>query len=138
MPGPYPGRVVAVKSEKSVDTASNAADDGVVREMMARGLCALTGITLTSFSDLAIAANASAFVKTFDMNSFWAAHPLLRILCEQPAIWTVPLAIILMIVVSKMTRIEIPSDVRMKMLVLHAPEKLGLKQEYIQEHAHSH
>jgi cation/acetate symporter len=23
---------------------------------------------------------------------------------------------------------------RMKMLVLHAPEKLGLKQEYIQEH----
>jgi uncharacterized protein DUF362 len=43
MPGPYPGRVVAVKSEKSVDTATNAADDGVVREMMARGLCALTG-----------------------------------------------------------------------------------------------
>ena len=43
MPGPYPGRVVAVKSEKSVDTASNAADDSVVREMMARGLCALTG-----------------------------------------------------------------------------------------------
>jgi hypothetical protein len=25
-------------------------------------------------------------------------------------------------------------DVRMKMLVLHAPERLGLKQEYIQEH----
>jgi len=44
MPGPYPGRVVAVKSEKSVDTASNAADDGVVREMMGRGLCALTGV----------------------------------------------------------------------------------------------
>ncbi|PYQ14965.1 MAG: hypothetical protein DMF80_11000 [Acidobacteria bacterium] len=43
MPGPYPGRVVAVKSERSVDTASNAANDDVVREMMARGLCALTG-----------------------------------------------------------------------------------------------
>ena len=28
----------------------------------------------------------------------------------------------------------IPADVRMKMLVLHAPEELGLKQEYIQEH----
>lgn len=26
--------------------------------------------------------------------------------------------------------------IRMKMLVLHAPEKLGLKQEYIQEHQH--
>ena len=43
MPGPYPGRVVSVKSEKSVDVTSNAANDGVVREMMARGLCALTG-----------------------------------------------------------------------------------------------
>jgi uncharacterized protein DUF362 len=43
MPGPYSGRVVSVKSEKSVDTTSNAANDEVVREMMARGLCALTG-----------------------------------------------------------------------------------------------
>ena len=43
MPGPYPGHVVSVKSEKSVDTTSNAANDSVVREMMARGLCALTG-----------------------------------------------------------------------------------------------
>jgi hypothetical protein len=68
------------------------------------------------------------------LNEFWAQHPLLRILCEQPAIWTVPLAITLMIVVSKATASEIPGDVRMKMLVLHAPEKLGLKQEYIQEH----
>ena len=24
------------------------------------------------------------------LNEFWAAHPLLRILCEQPAIWAVP------------------------------------------------
>jgi hypothetical protein len=46
----------------------------------------------------------------------------------------VPLAIGLMIVVSKATSKSVPSDVRMKMLVLHAPEALGLKQEYIQEH----
>jgi hypothetical protein len=39
-----------------------------------------------------------------------------------------------MIVVSKMTAATIPADVRMKMLVLHAPEALGLKQEYIKEH----
>jgi len=50
----------------------------------------------------------------------------------------VPLAIGLMIVVSKLTQREVPSDVRMKMLVLHAPEQLGLKQEYIQEHQHGH
>lgn len=60
--------------------------------------------------------------------------PLLRILAEQPALWAVPLAITLMIVVSLATRKTIPADIRMKMLVLHAPEALGLKQEYIQEH----
>lgn len=43
MPGPYPGRVVSVRSEKSVDTESSAADAAVVREMLARGICALTG-----------------------------------------------------------------------------------------------
>ena len=43
MPGPYPGTVVAVRSEKSVDVATSAASDAVVREMMARGMCALTG-----------------------------------------------------------------------------------------------
>ena len=63
-------------------------------------------------------------------------HPLLRILCEQPAIWAVPLAIGVMIVVSRWTRATVPEDSRMKMLVLHAPEELGLKQEYIQEHQH--
>jgi cation/acetate symporter len=111
---------------------------GAAIGMLVGGLCALAGITLTSFSDLAAAPNATAFFKIFDLNTFWIAHPLLRILCEQPAIWTVPLAISLMIVVSKLTRASVPPDVRMKMLVLHAPEKLGLKQEYIQEHAHGH
>src|SRR5260221_7753811 len=43
MPGPYPGKVVAVRSEKSLDPAGKVADAGVVREMMARGICALTG-----------------------------------------------------------------------------------------------
>jgi cation/acetate symporter len=102
---------------------------GAATGMLAGGLLALTAISLTSFSDLGMV----------DLKAFWIAHPLLRILCEQPAIWAVPLAITLMIVVSKLTRAEIPADVRMKMLVLHAPEALGLKQEYIQEHQpHAH
>jgi len=42
MPGPYPGRVIAVKSEKCVDPETSEANDEVVREMMARGICALT------------------------------------------------------------------------------------------------
>ena len=43
MPGPWSGRVVAVKSLRCVDTETSAADDAVVREMMGRGICALTG-----------------------------------------------------------------------------------------------
>jgi hypothetical protein len=46
----------------------------------------------------------------------------------------VPLSILLMVVVSKATATTVPGDVRMKMLVLHAPEALGLKHEYIKEH----
>jgi cation/acetate symporter len=99
---------------------------GAATGMLSGGLSALVGITLTSFSDL----------KWLPLGEFWAVHPLLRILCEQPAIWAVPLAISLMIIVSKLTSKDVPADIRMKMLVLHAPEKLGLKQEYIQEHQH--
>jgi Na+(H+)/acetate symporter ActP len=102
---------------------------GAAAGMLTGGVCALAAVTLTNFSDL----------KWIALGDFWAAHPLLRILCEQPAIWTVPLAIGLMVAVSKLTRATVPADVRMKMLVLHAPEKLGLKQEYIKEHeAHGH
>ncbi len=43
MPGPYPGRVVSVTSEKCVDTSTGQANDEVVREMLARGMRALTG-----------------------------------------------------------------------------------------------
>jgi Na+(H+)/acetate symporter ActP len=101
---------------------------GAAAGMLAGGCAAMLAISLTSFSDL-------GWLKLAD---FWAAHPLLRILCEQPAIWAVPLAITLMVVVSKLTAKDVPSDIRMKMLVLHAPERLGLKQEYIQEHQHGH
>jgi Domain of unknown function (DUF362) len=48
MPGPYPGRVVAVKSDACVDTSSGAANGDIVREMMTRGMRALTGASTTS------------------------------------------------------------------------------------------
>ena len=98
---------------------------GAATGMLVGGLLALGSIFLTTLSDV------YGFTSLAD---FWVAHPLLRILCEQPAIWAVPLSITLMIVVSKATAATIPTDVRMKMLVLHAPEALGLKQEYIKEH----
>lgn len=108
---------------------------GAATGMLTGGLCALIAAALTNFSTLALDKGpmGKIFAGFAPLNAFWAQHPLLRILCEQPAIWTVPLAIGLMIVVSKATAAQVPADVRMKMLVLHAPEKLGLKQEYIQE-----
>jgi len=48
MPGPYPGRVVSVRSDKSVDTSSGRADDAIVREMMAQGMRTLTGAATTT------------------------------------------------------------------------------------------
>lgn len=47
MPGPYPGRVVSVKSDKCVDTTTGLANDEIVREMMARGMRTLTGARTT-------------------------------------------------------------------------------------------
>ncbi|MBL9135888.1 MAG: cation acetate symporter [Verrucomicrobiales bacterium] len=101
---------------------------GASTGMLAGGISAVLAVSLTNFSDLG----------WIQLKPFWAAHPLLRILCEQPAIWAVPGAILLMIVISKLTRRDVPKDIRMKMLVLHAPEALGLKQEYIREHEAGH
>ena len=109
---------------------------GAATGMLTGGLCALVSAALTNFSTLALDKGpmGKVFAGFAGLNGFWAQHPLLRILCEQPAIWAVPLAIGLMIAVSKATAASVPADIRMKMLVLHAPEQLGLKQEYIQEH----
>lgn len=101
---------------------------GAAAGMLAGGVSAVLAVSITNFSDLG----------WIPLKAFWAEHPLLRILCEQPAIWAVPGAIALMIIVSRMTRRQIPADIRLKMLVLHAPETLGLKQEYIREHEHAH
>lgn len=109
---------------------------GAATGMLVGGLSALLSATLVNASTLALDKGpmGKLFVGFDGMNDFWKEHPLLRILAEQPAIWSVPLAIGLMIVVSKATKKTVPEDIRMKMLVLHAPEKLGLKQEYIEEH----
>ena len=47
MPGPYPGRVVAVMSEKAVIASTGAANGDIVREMMARAMRRLTGTAAT-------------------------------------------------------------------------------------------
>ncbi|MEI6176018.1 MAG: cation acetate symporter [Verrucomicrobiota bacterium] len=112
---------------------------GAATGMLGGGILALACVTLTSVGDVIAKTGQAAALKAGTVwapdtiTLFWKGHPLLRILSEQPAIWTVPTAILLMIIISKATREKIPTDARMKMLVLHAPESLGLKQEYIQE-----
>jgi uncharacterized protein (DUF362 family) len=43
MPGPYPGKVVSLHAAKCIDVETEKPDAAVVREMMARGMRALTG-----------------------------------------------------------------------------------------------
>ncbi len=43
MPGPYPGQVVSVKAEKSWSADGKEFNPDVIREMMERGMRALTG-----------------------------------------------------------------------------------------------
>ncbi|HSH95506.1 MAG TPA: cation acetate symporter [Roseimicrobium sp.] len=113
---------------------------GAAIGMLSGGICAMIAISLTSFSTLAATPGKTGelFAMFKPLNDFLVLHPLIRILCEQPAIWAVPLAIGTMVIISKLTRADVPKDIRMKMLVLHAPEKLGLKQEYIQDHVAGH
>jgi len=63
----------------------------------------------------------------------WEVSPIVRSLMEQPAIWGVPLSILTMVVVSKMTAGSVPADVRLKMLRLHAPEGMGYSKDYVTE-----
>jgi cation/acetate symporter len=109
---------------------------GAATGMLTGGLCALVSAAVVNVSTLALDKGpmGKIFAGFVGINEFWKAHPLLRILCEQPAIWAVPLSIGLMVIVSKATRSTIPADAGRKMLVLHAPEALGLKEEYIKEH----
>ncbi|HLK58902.1 MAG TPA: cation acetate symporter [Chthonomonadaceae bacterium] len=62
----------------------------------------------------------------------WTVSPITKTLMEQPAIWGVPLALITMYIVSKLTAQHIPPDVDMKMLRLHAPEEMGISKDYIE------
>lgn len=92
---------------------------GAVTGMLGGGAAAIGSVIFTMLVDKGIAtAPASGYVNT---------------LLAQPAIWTVPLALGLMVIVSKATSSMVPADIRLKMLKLHAPEQLGLKADYIKD-----
>ena len=117
---------------------------GAATGMLVGGMCSLFAIVSTMIADsgasglkewkLTNTSGTAPEIFGLGIHNWYAQHPLLRTLAEQPAIWGLPLAIVLMVALSKATAREIPADVRRKMLVLHAPESLGLKDEYIKEH----
>src|SRR3954452_5165711 len=43
MPGPYPGQVVRVHAEKSIETQGDVVNAALVKQMIATGITALTG-----------------------------------------------------------------------------------------------
>jgi len=97
---------------------------GAATGMLTGGLASLAAIITTMLIDKGVVQ--------------WSPDPIVRTLMEQPAIWGVPLAILLMWGVSLATRKEIPADVDTMMLRLHAPEELGVSQDYIKEGAGAH
>ncbi|MEW6697209.1 MAG: cation acetate symporter [Bacillota bacterium] len=97
---------------------------GAATGMLGGGILAFLSIVTVMLADKGV-------VPAF--SSFFYANPVIRTLAEQPAIWTVPLALILIFVVSKLTPNAVPPDARQKMLVLHAPEELALRDEYIKD-----
>ena len=98
------------------------------RGLTARG--AATGMLLGGLLSLAAIVSSMLLDKKI---LAWDLPPLMRALMEQPAIWGVPLSILTMVVVSKASAREVPVDVDVKMLRLHAPEELGLSRNYIEE-----
>jgi cation/acetate symporter len=92
---------------------------GAAAGMLSGGLCSLAAIATSMLIDKKLITAAP--------------DPVVRTLMEQPAIWAVPLALGVMVAVSRLTASRVPKDVTMKMLRLHAPEELGLSRDYIVE-----
>ncbi|MEW6458351.1 MAG: cation acetate symporter [Bacillota bacterium] len=101
-----------------------ASATGAAVGMLVGGISALVAIVSTMLADKQVLPWLAVW---------YGNNPIYRTLAEQPAIWAVPLALLLIFTVSLLTPRGVPHDVHHKMLVLHAPEELGLKDEYIKE-----
>ncbi len=99
---------------------------GATAGVLAGGLSASLAIVITMiFGDSGSAIGNGVVVAGTD--------PLFSTLLAQPAIWSVPFSFLTMIVVSRLTKRQIPDDINHIMLRLHAPEALGLRNDYIKE-----
>lgn len=93
--------------------------------MLIGGGSALTAIVSTMLADKKVIPS---------LGPWFVQHPVIRTVCEQPAIWAVPFSLLLIYFVSLATQNSVPKNSRWKMLVLHAPEELNLKnRNYIED-----
>ncbi|HEX6492076.1 MAG TPA: cation acetate symporter, partial [Candidatus Dormibacteraeota bacterium] len=60
------------------------------------------------------------------------SHAALAVVLAQPAIVTIPLAFLVMVVLSLVDG-RVPAGVNSTMLQLHAPDRLGLRRDYVPE-----
>jgi len=58
------------------------------------------------------------------------------VLLYRPAVVTVPAAFLTMFLVSRYTRASIPRDVDRSLMILHAPEQLGLSRDRFDRPGH--
>ncbi|HEY3241282.1 MAG TPA: cation acetate symporter [Acidimicrobiia bacterium] len=72
-----------------------------------------------------LASGAILFTMTGYQTTGWP-----EALLAQPAAWSVPVAFLTMVVVSRLTAARLPAGVGAKMVVLHTPETLGLGRNY--------
>jgi len=99
---------------------------GATAGMLAGGILASTAIVTTMLlGETGAAIGSGGIVR--------GVGPLTATLLAQPAIWSVPLSFLTMIVVSHLTSDQIPSEINHIMLRLHAPESLGLRTDYISD-----
>jgi Na+(H+)/acetate symporter ActP len=95
-------------------------------------LGAALGVALGGgLSTLAIVTTMIATISP-PLELFLAGHSTLAVLLAQPAIVTVPVAFLAMVLASLLRR-RPPQGVAAKMVQLHAPERLGLRRDYIPE-----
>ncbi|HKR49306.1 MAG TPA: cation acetate symporter [Pseudonocardiaceae bacterium] len=128
----WPVPLVFALAVSSLDLAQGV---GLAFAVAASSFCPLLvlGIWWRGLTDIGAAAGlliggGSAFVAVLAA-AIGVFPPEWQVMLAQPAVFTVPLAFLTMIVVSRRTRERVPIDVTRILLRLHAPDRLGLAED---------
>jgi Na+(H+)/acetate symporter ActP len=92
-----------------------------------RGLTAAGAVTGVLLGGLLSAGAVTAYLAGLGGEQWWG------VMLHRPAVVTVPVAFLTMVLVSKLTAGRRPADTDQVMLRLHAPERLGLARDRLEE-----